>query len=227
MTQNNLLIPISILLAGAMVSFALMVALGGPAANNGTTTTAEAPDETAPVEISYELDGFPSLGDADAPVTIVEYSDFACPYCKRFHEQTKPQIVEDYIEQGLVRFVRKDFIAVGGDKAAEAAHCAGDQGAYWEYSDHLMANQTADRSNWGDASVHAGYANELGLDADALVACFEAGTHTDKITASTREAQQNGGSGTPYFVINDSPVSGAQPYNVFQQVIDAELAEAE
>lgn len=97
--------------------------------------------ETGDASVSVDESGWPTLGIDSAPVTIVEYSDYACPFCKRFATQTKPQIVEEYIESGQVRFVRKDFIAVGGNKAAEAAHCAGDQGAYWEYHDLLMARQ--------------------------------------------------------------------------------------
>lgn len=97
--------------------------------------------ETGDAAVSVDEAGWPTLGDDNAPVTIVEYSDFACPFCARFATQTKPQIVEQYIESGQVRFVRKDFIAVGGNKAAEAAHCAGDQGAYWEYHDLLIARQ--------------------------------------------------------------------------------------
>jgi len=203
------------------MSVALVIGMGG-----GLEKTDGSGNQPVEQQLTYELDGFASMGDVDAPVTVVEYSDFACPYCKRFHEQTKPQIIEEYVEQGIVRFVRKDFIAVGGEKAAEAAHCAGDQGAYWEYTDILMENQTADRSNWGDPAVHAGYAEELGLDAETLLACFEAETYVDKIAASTREAQQNGGNGTPFFVINNSPVSGAQPYSVFKQVIEAELEQS-
>jgi protein-disulfide isomerase len=214
MTIQNLLIPISILLAGAMISFAIVVAFGDQSSST----------ETGP---TIELSGFAAQGDPDAPVTIVEYSDFACPYCKRFHEQTKPIIAQEYINEGLVRFVRKDLIAVGGDKAAEAAHCAGEQNAYWDYVDTLLENQSADRGNWTDSSVHAGYAEELGLNADALVSCFENGTYSDRVAAATREARSNGGSGTPFFMINGTPLSGAQPISVFRQVIDAELAEVQ
>ncbi len=93
------------------------------------------------IETSFELEDWPSLGDPNAPVLMVEYSDFACPFCKRFAEQTKPSIISEFIDAGLVYFVRKDFIAVGGQKAAEAAHCAGEQGAYWEYHDILVQRQ--------------------------------------------------------------------------------------
>lgn len=229
--QNNYLIPLSILAAGAMVAVSVFL-LG----TNNTATpemadpgkqTGEEREQIAPEDIEYDLEGFASIGEADAPVTIVEYSDFACPFCKRFYDQTKDMIISEYAEAGLVRYVRKDFIAVGGNKAAEAAHCAAEQDAYFDYADLLYGNQTADRGNWTDAEVHRAYANEIGLDADALVECFESGKYTEKVTLSTQEAKQNGGSGTPYFIINDTPVSGAQPLNVFKQVIDSQLNENE
>lgn len=214
-------IPISIVIAGAMIAGAVILTTSPASA---PTTAQLQPAPTAPLAIAYDLTDFASLGDLDAPVTMVEYSDYACPFCKRFVEETKPQIVQEYIDKGLVRFVRKDFIAVGGQKAAEAAHCAGDQGAYWEYQTILMANQTSDRSRWNDPEVHRGYAAQLGINPDALISCFSAGTHTARVNESTQEGARNGGSGTPYFIINDVPVSGAQPYAVFKQIIDAELA---
>ena len=228
---NNLFIPLSIIIAGGMVAGAVVLTnISSPGGGGVAQTGQEQPqqqqqqqDEIDPADVEYDLEGFATLGDADAPVTIVEYSDFACPFCKRFNDQTKPQILDQYVEEGIVQFVRKDFIAVGGDRAAEAAHCAGDQGAYWEYTEHLYANQEADRGAWGQASVHQEYAEELGLDVNALASCFEDRTHQDKVTASTQEAGQNGGQGTPYFVINGIPVSGAQPFNVFEQAIEMAL----
>lgn len=213
--QNNILIPISILLAGAMIAGAVMYS------GSIHQTTNQATEQPL-----YKLEGFASKGDPEAPVTIVEYSDYACPFCKRHHEQTKNEIIDNYVEEGLVYYVRKDFVAVGGDKAAEAAHCAAEQDAYWAYADLLYSNQTADRTNWTDPEVHRGYANELSLDADALVECFTSGTYRGKVAESTREAQVNGGSGTPFFLVNDIPISGAQTYTTFVQAIEASLAES-
>jgi protein-disulfide isomerase len=91
--------------------------------------------------ITHELEGFPSLGDENAPVLLVEYSDYACPFCKRLAEDAIRQIKSKYVDSGQVRIVYKDFAVVGGERAAEAAHCAGEQGKYWEYHDILFANQ--------------------------------------------------------------------------------------
>ncbi len=221
--KSNILVPISIVIAGGLVSASVLLT------NNRNVATQPAAvavgdqavqqEQEVVREPVFDLDGWPSLGDESAPVTIVEYSDYFCPFCKRFSDETKPLLSRDYIESGVVRFVRKDFITVGGNKAAEAAHCAGDQGAYWDYHDHLYVNQAEDRGRWGDAEVHRAYANELGLDADKLVDCFVSGTHSDRVAESSREAANNGGSGTPLFFVNGIAVSGAQPFSVFEEVI--------
>ena len=175
------------------------------------------------IDVQADLEGWPSIGDPNAPVTIIEYSDFACPFCTRFWEQTLPSIKQDYVDEGIVRFVYKDFVVVGGDRAAEAAHCAAEQDSFWEYHDLLFEHHEQDRARWSDPNVHRGYAETLGLDADALVECFEERRYQAKVQESTREAQAHGGRGTPYFLVNDIPVSGAQPYPVFVEAIETAL----
>ena len=232
--SNNFLIPFSIVIAGGLVAFAIFFGLsnqdGVDHVAQVTDTEVQPPqqaEELSPEDIEVTVEGFAALGDPDAPVLIAEYSDFACPFCARFFQQTKDQIVAEYVDAGIVQFVRKDFIAVGGDRAAEAAHCAGDQGAYWEYTAILYDNQAEDRGNWASADVHRGYAEELGLDAGALVACFEERTHQERVNQSSQEAVANGGQGTPFFVVNGIPISGAQPFNVFEQAIELALSQTE
>jgi len=172
---------------------------------------------------NIELDGWPSLGDSEAPVVMVEYSDFACPFCGRFFEETLPDIKENYIDTGEVHFVYKDLVVVGGDKAAEAAHCAGEQDSFWEYHDLLFENLEEDRGNWSDPDIHASYSRELGLDEEDLVTCFEEGRYVEKVQNSTEEAIGLEITGTPGFVINGEVVRGAQPYEVFEEIIEREL----
>lgn len=228
--SNNQLIPIAIVVAGALVAFAIIFSNNQQSAAPTVAAPADNEQPEAPTfdpeDVEIEMTGYPTMGSDEAPVQLVEFSDYACPFCKRFVDETKPQIIAEYVDEGLVQIVRKDLIAVGGNKAAEAAHCAGDQGAYWEYHDLLIANQAADRGNWSDPSVHAEYATELGLDADALVSCFNDGTHTERVASATNEAATYGGTGTPFFLINGVPVSGAQPYAVFKRVIDLALDES-
>jgi protein-disulfide isomerase len=222
MNMQQFAIPGAIIVAGALIAGSIVFT--SPLQQNTNEPTRLAAADPTPTEISIDLDGYVGLGDPNAPVTIVEYSDFACPFCKRFAEETKPQIIAEYIDSGDVYFVRKDFIAVGGQRAAEAAHCAGEQGAFWEYVDTLYGNQAADRGSWNDVAVHAEYANTLGLDAAALTTCIEEGRYTNRVNQSSQEAVANGGSGTPFFIVNDTVIGGAQPFAVFQRTIEAELA---
>jgi protein-disulfide isomerase len=167
-----------------------------------------------------------SIGDADAPVTIVEFTDYQCPYCGRHYEQTYPQLLSDYVEAGLVRYVFKDFpltsIHPQALEAAEAARCAGEQDAYLGMHDILFDRQ----SEWGvaeAATLFVGYAGELGLDTEAFATCLNDGRYEGAIRADLDDGIRLGITGTPGFFINGRFLSGAQPYAVFQQAIDQML----
>lgn len=232
MKNKNLLLPISIIVSGIVIGGAIIISYGGfnsiekdelKVEINNKRPQPQAQDPSTPSIISQEnieLEGWPFLGDVNAPITIVEYSDYACPFCGRFASETLPLLKRDYIDEGIVRFVYKDFAVVGGERASEAAHCANEQGKYWEYHDILFENLTSDRANWNSSEIHKSYANQLGLNADDLVNCFNERRYQQKVNRSTQEAISNGGTGTPYFLINGVPVSGAQPYLVFQEIID-------
>lgn len=168
----------------------------------------------------------PYLGPEDAPVVIVEFSDFLCPFCGRHNEETFPLLIEDY--DGLIRYVYRDFPSVGGQNAVEsamAAHCADDQGAFWEYHDLLFEDQDALRVNdIGELqTVLTEYAVALELDREEFTTCLESDKYLPDIIQDASEGQKNGVTGTPGFFINGSFLSGAQPYDVFQSIIDAEL----
>jgi protein-disulfide isomerase len=165
-------------------------------------------------------------GDDDAPVTIVEYSDFQCPYCQRFYSQTLSSIEENYISTGKVRFVYRHFplsFHQNAQIAAEAAECAGDQDMFWEMHDMIFEKGSADGSGLGRSDLET-YAATLGMDAATFSACLDAGTYTDKVANDMAMGASQGVSGTPGFIINGVLVSGAQPYSVFEQVIEAALA---
>jgi protein-disulfide isomerase len=183
----------------------------------------------APADVPVE--GAPFKGDADAPVTIVEYSDYQCPFCSRHFQETLPQLLENYVETGRVRYVFKDFpltsIHPQAPKAAEAARCAreiGDEVDYWEMHDLLFEGQPQWSGNPEAVTVFKGYAGELGLDQDSFDECLDSGRHAAAVEADLREGAGFGVTGTPAFFINGQPLSGAQPYAVFEQVIDTMLA---
>ena len=172
-------------------------------------------------EASQYVDDDPSIGPADAPVVIVEFSDFNCSYCKRFHDTTLQPLLDQY--QGQIQFVYRDFAILGQTSvtSAMAAECADDQGKFWEYHDLLFANQpNFDR----DSLIQ--YANELSLDTEQFTSCFDDQTYLEDVRADSTAAQEIGAQGTPAFLINGQFVSGAQPYDAFVQIIDSELAKA-
>lgn len=206
-------------------------------AEEGTLADAYVPREepqaqqppSGPVEVSTE--NAYSLGAADAPVTVVEFTDFQCPYCSRHNDQTLPQLIENYVNTGKVRYVFKDFpltsIHPEAMLAAEAARCAGDQGVYVEMHHRLFSGQGEWSGQPNAADVFAGYAAELGLDATSFSECLESGIHEAAVTADIEEAIGLGVNGTPAFFLNGQFLSGAQPYGVFEQAIEQLLAEGE
>ncbi len=222
---NPYLIPGAIVIAGAVIAGAVFLAQKPAAPQPSGSDSSLSQGGETPGEVNISFEGFESMGNPEAPVVMVEYSDFACPFCTRFWQETLPAIKRDYIDTGKVRFVYKDFIVVGGDRGAEAAHCAQEQGKFWEYHDLLFSRNAQDKSQWSNAEIHKGYAEDLGLDENALIECFESRRYQEKVVQSTQEAIQNGGQGTPYFLINKTSVFGAQDYSEFQKVIDSLLAE--
>ena len=178
---------------------------------------------TGIVEVSADDD--PALGKDNAPVTIIEFSDFQCPFCQRFRQETFDQIKTNYIDTGKVRFVYRDFpldsIHPLAQKAAEAAECADDQGKFWEYHDLLFEKQqewaSADESKFKD------YVKDLSLDTDKFNKCLDDNKYADEVKKDFQDGAQAGVQGTPSFFINGKQLSGAQPYPAFQAAIDAEL----
>ena len=169
-------------------------------------------------------------GDPDAPITIVEYSDYQCPFCARYFQQTWPQLLQNFVETGQVRYVFKDFpltsIHPQAVKAAEAARCARDVGgddAFWYMHDRLFSGQEEWSGNPNAAGVFKGYATQLELDEAAFGECLDSGRYEAAVAADLREGAGFGVSGTPAFFVNGQPVEGAVPYEVFEQLIQAEL----
>jgi protein-disulfide isomerase len=162
----------------------------------------------------------PSLGRSSAPVTLIEFSDFQCPFCQRVAPTLK-KLRETYGDK--VRIVWKDFpltqIHPQAFKAGEAAHCAGDQGKYWEYHDRLFANQQNLQPD--DLKKHAA---ELGLDAAAFNACLDTSKYGERVRDGVAQGQRLGVNSTPTIYVNGRMLSGAQPYETFVSVIDEELS---
>lgn len=174
------------------------------------------------VDMEELIDDDDVKGNPDAPVTIVEFSDFECPFCARFYSQTLPSIDEQYIETGKVKLVFRDFplgFHENAQKAAEAAECAGEQDKYWEMHDKLFEDGVS-----GGVVGFKQYASDLGLDTEKFDKCLDSGEMRGEIRKDSTDGQKAGISGTPGFIINGILIEGAQPFEVFQQVIEGELA---
>ncbi|MDH7488785.1 MAG: DsbA family protein [Anaerolineae bacterium] len=175
-----------------------------------------------PRRYEVSLDDDPVKGSPDAPVTIVEFSEFQCPYCGYYSREVFPKIDEAYIKTGKVKYVFRDFplsFHSNAQKAAEAAGCAGQQGKFWEYHDVLFAHQDA-----LDIPSLKQYAADLGLDTAQFDACLDSGTMAKEVAGDAADGQTYGVSGTPAFFVNGIRLNGAQPFEAFQELIEEELA---
>ncbi len=175
-----------------------------------------------PVDMKALLDDDAVKGDKDAPVTIVEFSDYECPFCARFYQQTYGQIDEQYIKTGKVKLIYRDFplsFHAQAQKAAEAAECAGEQGKYYDMHD-LLFEQGVQNGVTGFKQ----FAQQLKLDTTKFNDCLDSGKMAGEVRKDMADGSNAGVQGTPAFFINGQLISGAQPFQVFQQVIDAELA---
>ena len=160
-------------------------------------------------------------GDPNAPLTIIEFADFQCPYCGRFFAQTEPQIDKQYIQSGKVRFGYFDFAFLGQESnwAAEAAECAADQNKFWEYHDMLYSSQSGENQGAFNKDNLKKFAKDLKLDTSAFNNCFDSGKYTQLIQDDSNTASSIGVRSTPTFLINGQPLIGAQPFEAFQRVI--------
>ena len=193
---------------------------------------ATAPPEPQNVVVSVKDDPF--KGEKNAKITLVEFSDYQCPFCSRHFRETLPQLEREYSVNGKVKYVFRNFpiesIHPQAFKAAEAANCAGEQGKYWQMHDRLFANQNA--LGLKELPKHA---QVLGLDLPKFQQCLDSGKHGTKIRNDLADGQKAGVQGTPTFFLaltepNDANIKaariirGAQPYTAFKEAIDSLLS---
>jgi len=230
---------IKVLRAAAWLALGLGVGSGGThlltrwASTSPPVAAAEAEREPPPqaaLITELLLKGEPALGSSHAPLTIVEFSDFECPYCRVFHEQVLPSLKREYIDTGLVRFIHKDLPLPFHQQAmpaAAAARCAGEQNRYWDLYGALF-----DQQNCLDCKGVLGIAKELRLDSSALQACMQREATQTLIKANRSEAALHNIRATPTFVIGPSRkdgkhrgdiIEGAVPWSHFKTLIDQQL----
>ncbi len=196
--------------------------------------TQQSPQPSAPQIFTVSFDGEPVKGNPDAPVTVVEFSDFQCPFCSRFFEQTLPLIEENYIDTGKIKFVYKDFpldnLHPNARSAHIAAECADEEGKFWEYHDVLFQKQAEwQRLASSDLDITLSqFAVDLGMQAASFESCMESQDIADEVNQDVLEAAKYGATGTPTFFIGNEKdgfikLVGAQPYAAFQRAIDEQL----
>jgi len=231
--KSNLFLPASILIAGLMIGGAVLYTRSDSpkvAANNGATVQQIAGNtEQAGSPVNVFADDDAVLGNPDAPVTIIEFSDFQCPFCRKFYKETLPQIKKDYILTGKAKLVYRDFPLVqihpGATPAAEGAECAKEQGEFWEMHDAIFDEQ--EKLGSGTVQFTADdvkkWAANIGLDTSKFNQCLDSGKYKQEVEKDLADGSAAGVNGTPATFINGRLVSGAQPFAAFKVIIDEEL----
>jgi len=179
---------------------------------------------------TFVSNGSPILGDPNAPITLVEFGDYQCHYCNVFFQTIEDDIIKNYVKTGKVKMIFKDYNIIGEDsiKASHGAHCANDQGLFWEYHDILYSNWTGENNGWASSENLVIFAQQIGLNMNEWSECMNKGSHSQMILKSNDDARALELTGTPaFFVINSegkvSKLFGAQPFEVFKKIFDNQL----
>lgn len=232
MEKNVYLVPLSIIIAGALIGGGLWVGLrnlGSVGSGDSTSTGEGTAGNEKPQSVSMRPVGSGDhiRGDAKASLTLVEYSDLECPFCKRFHP-TMQQVMKEY--PGKVRWVYRHFplaqLHPKAQKEAEASECAAGQGKFWEFVDRLF--EITPSNNGLDPAELPKIAQYINIDVNKFSTCLSSGQYTKKVEADIQDAINAGAQGTPYSVLIDAkgektPISGALPYENIKAVIDSKL----
>ncbi len=193
--------------------------------------TAAAPEAPQAPATPPTVDDDPVLGDANAPVTLVEFTDYQCPFCGRHYTNTYGQLKKEYIDTGKVKYVVRDFplnFHPHAQKTAEATECADDQGKFWEMHDKIFETQ----ATWSNATdivpVLKQYAADLKLNTGTFNACLDSSKYKDEVAKDMADGSASGVNGTPGFWVlgpdgENQQISGAVPFANFQQAIDPML----
>ena len=186
----------------------------------------ETPQEEKITTQSLIQNGSPIMGNPSAPITIVEWGDYQCTFCYKFHQSSKNTLIEEYVNTGRINFVFRDFPLNGSDSvlAAQASYCADDQGKYWEYHDEIYKNWAGERTGWVTRQSLDQFANTVGLDLIQFSKCLDDKKYQQRVLENEKFGVKIGIKATPSFLIFNNEkitkVEGNQPFSVFRQVID-------
>lgn len=231
--KNNLAIPIAIVIAGALIAWAVAYSNGKTPSNNGVNSPEQVVQQTGDLEKMSPITSEDHIrGDINAPVKIVEYSDTECPFCKRFHG-TMQEVMDEYGENGKVAWVYRHFPIDGlhskARNEAVATECAAELGGndkFWAYLDRMMEITPA--NNGLDPAELPKIAEYVGLDKNKFNECLTSGRYAQKIEEHVQNAVATGGRGTPWSIVvgpkgKKYPLSGSQPLASVKQLIDLAL----
>jgi len=220
--NNKFLIPAAIILAGIIIAVATIYSVKRPSSNTGADNGKTVAIAALPQVSSSDF----VLGDQNAPVTIIIYSDFQCPFCEKFFKETESVLREKYIKTGKVKFIYRDFAFLGQESfwAASAARCAGEQGKFWQYHDYLYNSQRGENQGAFSRDNLKSFAAALGLEKEKFSTCLDSEKYTDSIQQETKAGGEAGVQGTPASFVNETLYAGALPVTTFTQIIDNELS---
>ena len=191
-----------------------------------TTNLEKASDDSSILNKENLIQGSTMLGNPNAKITIVEFGDYQCTFCYKFHDETMKKINQEYIKTANVNFIYKDFPLNGEQSilASEASYCAQKQNKFWEYHDTLYNNWGGENTGWITENVLQGFARDVGLNLDEFSQCLENSEYRQKVLDNEQFAREIGINATPSFLIfNDSElyrIIGAQPFDKFEQAFE-------
>jgi protein-disulfide isomerase len=230
--RKSPLIPL-VVAAVAAVALGVVLVQGGddpdePAAGTTPESSSAAPPDTWEQMVRRDPDDPMALGEADAPVVMIAYSEFQCPFCGKFARDTEPTLVEKYVDEGTLRIEWRDFPYLGPESevAARAGRAAAAQDSFWEFEEAMYADQLPPNSGNLDEDHVAGVADDIGLDVDRFREDMASSQVERAVQEDFAEGQAIGVTGTPAFLINGVPVIGAQPTEVFEQTIEKAAQDA-
>jgi len=223
------------IIGGALVLGFFLISSGSSINNGGRSSyLAGQPQAQQQANISdtsrlKELEGDnPTLGDPNAPVTLVEFGDYQCTFCTRFFKETEPALIEKYVNTGKLKIVFRDLPINGSESqnAAEAAACADEQGEFWSYHDKLYDERRGYQAGvFTDDNLKI-FAGQLDLNREQFDSCYDSGKYRDAIRDDARAAARFGARGTPNFFLNGRQIVGAQPLYIFEGLIEEALLKA-
>ena len=219
MDKTKLILPGSIILAALLISGSVMYSRP-----SGTAAIGDKPELAGPVKV--DISGSPFLGAANASVTIVEFGDYQCPFCRLYFENIQKKLSEEYIGTDKVKFVWMDYAFLGEESmwSAQAARCAGEQDKFWQYHDHLYSHQGGENVNAFSKANLKKFAASLGLNTNAFNSCLDSDKYATEIQEQTQYGSSIGVTGTPATFINGVKISGAVPYSQIKAAVEAILS---